>query len=183
MLQTTNVIALYPRLRLHPHFPTCAITISLCFSAEWLLPIACYCLQDRVSVTPSPFQCRPVRGLWGLALSLRIGMPMTPWEHRMTTSNISGATCMESDMGRLYYKELMRRENGELLGQEKLWWKQSPINPGTFMLYHQKSITKLCGSVPESIMLNCSQGLCGQLFRPTHSPRESFNFLCALFLW
>ena len=30
--------------------------------------------------------------------------------------------------------------------------------PGIFMLYYQESITKLCKSVPESIMLNYSLG-------------------------
>ncbi len=36
---------------------------------------------------------------------------------------------------------------------------------------------RICRSVPESIMLNCSLELRGWLSRSRHSPRESFKFL------
>ena len=59
---------------------------------------------------------------------------------------------------------------------KKSFGENHHLYPRIFMLYHKKSITKLCGSVPESITLNCSLGLCGWPSKSTRSPRESFKF-------
>ena len=62
------------------------------------------------------------------------------------------------------------------VGAINLLVKTITYNAGILMLYHQELITKLCGSVPESIILNCSLGMCGWPSRSTRSHRESFKF-------